>query len=59
MSAFKTLEQSLNTKLAIVVGVREFEHKGEIRKSIKARKSNGKRIYYVTQYANGLFSAAV
>jgi len=56
---YQTLEQALKTKKAVVISSRDYEHKGVQRKAIKARKANGKRVYYVTQYENSRYSIAV
>ena len=55
---YSTLEQALKTKLAIIEATSTFEYKGVIRKSLKVRKSNGKKIYEVVQYENGRYSEA-
>ena len=49
----------MKTKEVVVISIKDFEYKGVSRKSIKARKAKGKRVYYVTQYENGTFSEAV
>ena len=60
MNTFETLEQALKTKTtAVIVKIRDFDHKGKARKAIQAKKARGNRIYYVTQYENGRFSEAV
>ena len=59
MKLFDTLEQAMKTKKAVVLNIEEYEHKGNQRKSIKAKKSKGKRSYNVIQYENGKFSEAV
>ena len=59
MKTYPTLEQAMKTKKAVVLSTEDFQHQGQLRKSIRARKAQGKRVYYVTQYENGLFSEAV
>lgn len=56
---YVTLELSLKTKSVVVISSESYEHKGEKRNWIKARKSNGKKVFSVAQYANGQFSEAV
>ena len=56
---YSTLEQALKTKLAVITAISTYEHKGAARKSLKVRKSNGKKIFTVIQYENGLYSEAV
>ena len=59
MTLLKTLEQALKTKKVNVISIEEYEHKGVKRNWIKATKGNGKVVYRVAQYANGLYSKAV
>ena len=59
MSFFNTLESALKTNKVVVISVETYDHKGSERKWIKVRKSNGKKVYRVAQYSNGLFSEAV
>ena len=56
---FKTLEDSLQTKKAVIVEQREYVYLGITRQWIKARRANGKKVYTVFQYENGLFSSAI
>tara|TARA_R110002126_G_scaffold248868_1_gene391649 strand:- start:306 stop:482 length:177 start_codon:yes stop_codon:yes gene_type:complete len=56
---YQTLEQSLKTKSVKVINVEAFEHNGQTRSWIKVMKANGKKVFRVTQYSNGLFSEAV
>ena len=58
MALFKTLEESLKTKAVVVISIKEYEHKGEKRNWIKVRKSNGRKVFTVAQYENGLYSEA-
>ena len=55
---YQTLEQALKTKKAIIISLESYDHKGEKRNWIKARKSNGKKVFSVAQYGNGMFSEA-
>ena len=55
---YQTLEQSLKTKAVKVISIEDYEHKGHARKSIKVMKANGKKVFRVVQYSNGLFSEA-
>lgn len=59
MALFKTLEESLKAKSVVVISTKEYEHKGEKRNWIKARKAKGKKVFSVAQYENGLYSEAV
>ena len=59
MKTFKTLEQSLGTKNVIILSSKVFDYKGTTRTWIKAKKLNGKKIFSIAQYSNGLFSTAV
>ncbi len=59
MATFKTLEQSLKTKEVVIISQENYEHKGEARKWIKARKANGKKIFSVAKYGNGMYSEGV
>lgn len=56
---YETLSQSLKAKEAVIISTEAYEHKGEIRTAIKARKSNGKKVFRVVQYVSGRFSEAV
>ena len=56
---YSTLEQALKTKSAVIISTESYEHKGETRTAIKARKSNGKKVFRVVQYVSGRFSEAV
>ena len=56
---YNTIEQALETKKAVVLSIKEYNHNGEDRKLIRAKKANGKRSYMVVQYGNGLFSSTV
>jgi hypothetical protein len=55
---YETIEQSLNTPKAIIIDIKDIEIKGNKRKRILARKAKGKKIFYLIQYENGLFSSA-
>ena len=59
MNTYKTLEQALKTKKAVVISIEDYEHKGAKRQSIKARKANGKKVYNVVFYEEGRYSEAV
>ena len=56
---YQTIEQSLKAKSVVILSSEQYEHKGEKRNWIKARKLNGKKVFTVAQYGNGLFSEAV
>ena len=55
---YQTLEQSLKTKSVVIISSESYDHKGEKRNWIKARKANGKKVFSVAQYGNGMFSEA-
>ena len=59
MRTYETLEESMKTKKAIIISIEEYEHEGEKRQWIKARKSKGKNVYMVARYADGRYSSAV
>lgn len=59
MKTFETLEQSLETKKAVIVDATEFDHKGKQRQSLRVKKANGKKIYMVVRYENGRYSTAI
>ena len=56
---YKTLEQALNAKSVVVISSENYEHNGESRKWIKVRKLNGKKVFRIAQYGNGMFSSGV
>jgi hypothetical protein len=55
---YETLEQALKTKLAVIISTESYDHKGNTRNWIKARKANGKKVFSIAQYENGRFSEA-
>ena len=57
--SYQTLEQALQTNAVVVISSESYEHKGETRNWIKVRKANGKKVFSVAQYGNGLFSKGV
>jgi len=59
MKTFATLEQALKTNKAVVISMKEYEHKGATRQWIKARKAKGKKVFTVVFYEEGRYSEAV
>ena len=47
---------TVNGTTYIVVAVREFSHKGEVREAITVRLPRGKKLGEVVRYENGLLS---
>ena len=48
---------TINNRQFVVIKEEKFTHKGSERTQFQVRKPQGKRIYFVIQYANGLFSS--
>ena len=48
---------TINNKEYVVIKQEKFTHKGTERTQWQVRKPQGKRIYFVIEYANGLFSS--
>ncbi len=48
---------TINNKKFVVIKETNFTHKGTERTEFQVRKPQGKRIYFVVKYSNGLFSS--
>lgn len=48
---------TINNKNYVVVKETTFTHKGTERTEFQVRKPQGKRVYFVVKYENGLFSS--
>ena len=48
---------TINNKEYVVIKEEKFTHKGSKRTQWQVRKPQGKRVYFVIEYANGLFSS--
>ncbi len=57
---YDTIENALKTNQpAVIIKETPYNHLGNDRLSIKARKAKGKRVYTVVKYENGRYSTAV
>ena len=43
----------------VVQRIKPYEHNGKVRYTLFVKRPAGKRFYYVVQYENGSFSAAI
>ena len=48
---------TINNRQYVLIKEGKFTHKGTERTQFQVRKPRGKRIYFVIQYSNGLFSS--
>lgn len=57
-NTFNSVEQALGTKQAVIISEKPYNHKGNDRVIIKARKARGKKVFMVVKYEDGTFSSA-
>ena len=48
---------TINNRQYVLIKEEKFTHKGTERTQFQVRKPRGKRVYFVIQYSNGLFSS--
>lgn len=48
---------TINNKEYVLIKETTFTHKGTERTEFQVRKPQGKRVYFVVKYSNGLFSS--
>ena len=56
---YLTLSSAMKSNDPVIVSTRDFKANGTDRKMHRVQKANGKKVYMVVEYENGMFSSPV